>query len=483
MGQYTQENRLLKIKTPFADDYRLLNTRKGAEALSELFKFEAELLHEEKAGWTVPEVVDQRKILGQGVSILIDQKDGRGRLLNGIVSEFSQGSRGIDFSHYWITIVPTVWILTQVFQSRIFQQKTVPSILKDVFKDFDASMVWELDYEYKARNYCVQYRESDFDFASRLMEEEGIYYYFEHTANSHKMIVSDKPRFARNCPGKSDVTFSHEVTDDKFETQIHSWETNYRLQTGMVSFRDHHIQQPGKKLASTSATKFQIRDNGTWEFYDYPGGYSRKFDGIGPTGEKTASDLDNIVPDGNRTATTAMEVLDARFMLGTGTSDVPSLTSGHKIKMASHPVSELNGEYVLTRVEHTAYQNPAYDAVAEKEQGYSNEFEGLAHGRAGAVPFRPERVTPKPVVHGAQTATVVGPAGEEIYTDDYGRVKVQFFWDRDGEADGTDSCWLPVAQTWAGNGWGSMFIPRIGMEVIVHFLEGDPDSPIVDGCV
>jgi len=483
MGQYTQDNRLLQIKTPFADNYLLLNTLKGSEAISELFEFRAEVLHEEKPGWTVPEVVDQRKILGKGVSILIDQKDGRGRLLNGIVSEFSQGSRGIDFSHYWITIVPAVWILTQIFQSRIFQQKTVPLILKDVFKAFDSGIVWELDYEYKARNYCVQYRESDFAFASRIMEEEGIYYYFDHTEDGHKMIVSDKPRFGRNCPGKSDITFSHEVTDDKFETQIHSWETNYRLRTGVVSFRDHHIQQPGKRLAVTSATKFQIGDNGTWEFYDYPGGYSRKFDGIGPTGEKTASDLDNIVPDGNRTAATAMEVLDARYMLGTGTSDVPSLTSGHKFKMISHPVRELNGEYVLTRVEHTAFQNPSYDDELAKKQGYSNEFEGLAHGRAGAVPFRPERVTPKPIVYGAQTATVVGPSGEEIYTDEYGRVKVQFFWDRDGQADGTDSCWLPVAQTWAGNRWGSIFIPRIGMEVIVHFLEGDPDNPIVDGCV
>ncbi|MEQ1761776.1 MAG: type VI secretion system tip protein TssI/VgrG [Pyrinomonadaceae bacterium] len=483
MGQYTQENRLLKITTPFDDDYLLLNTVKGSEAISELFAFRAELLHEEKAGWTVAEVVDQKKILGQPVSIQVDQKDGRGRMLNGIVSEFSQGSRGIDFSHYWITIVPKTWILTQNSQSRIFQQKTIPSILKEVFADFDSMMVWELEYDYKPRNYCVQYRESDFDFASRLMEEEGIYYFFEHTEDKHKMIVSDKPRFTRDCPGKCDVTFSHEVTDGAFETQIHSWETNYRLQTGVVSFRDHHIQQPNKKLAVTSATKFQIGENGNWELYDYPGGYSRKFDGIGPTGDKTAADLDNIVPDGNRTATTAMEVLDARYMLGTGSSDVPSLTGGHKFKMVSHPISELNGEYVLTKVVHTAYQNPAYDAEATKEQGYSNEFEGLAHGRPGAVPFRPERVTPKPIVHGAQTAYVVGPSGEEIYTDELGRIKVQFFWDREGKTDGTDSCWLPVAQTWAGNGWGSMFIPRVGMEVIVHFLEGNADCPIVDGCV
>lgn len=483
MAHFTQENRLLKITTPLDDDFLLLNTLEGSEAISELFSFKLELLHEEKEGWEVPELVDEKKILGQPVSVLLNQKDGRERMLNGIVSEFSRGTRTMHFSHYWITVVPKTWILTQNSQSRIFQQKTVPTILKEVFANFDNMMVWELEYDYKPRNYCVQYRESDFDFASRLMEEEGIYYYFEHVEDKHTMIVSDKPRFSRDCPGKNEITYSYVVTEGNFETRIIRWETNYRLQNGVVAFRDHHIQQPNKKLASTAATKFQIGENGDWELYDYPGGYARKFDGIDQTGGKNEADLNNIVPDGNRTAQTAMEILDARHVVGTGTTDVPSFTSGHRFKMVSHPVTALNGEYVLTSIRHRGFQSPAYDDEISKQEGYVNEFEALAHGRQGAVPFRPQRVTPKPIVYGAQTAYVVGPDGEEIYTDDYGRVKVQFHWDREGKTDGSDSCWLPVAQTWAGNGWGSMFIPRIGMEVIVHFLEGDPDSPIVDGCV
>lgn len=483
MANFTQENRLLKITTPLDDDFLLLNTLEGSEAISELFSFKLELLHEEKDGWEVPELIDEKKILGQPVSVRLSQNDGRERMMNGIVSEFSRGTRTMHFSHYWISVVPKVWILTQNSQSRIFQQKTVPTILKEVFANFDNMMVWELEYDYKPRNYCVQYRESDFDFASRLMEEEGIYYYFEHVEDKHTMIVSDKPRFSRDCPGKNEITYSYVVTEGNFETRIIRWETNYRLQNGVVAFRDHHIQQPNKKLASTAATKFQIGENGDWELYDYPGGYARKFDGIDQTGGKNEADLNNIVPDGNRTAQTAMEILDARHVVGTGTTDVPSFTTGHRFKMVSHPVTALNGEYVLTSVRHQAFQSPAYDDEISKQQGYLNDFEALAHGRQGAVPFRPQRVTPKPIVYGAQTAYVVGPDGEEIYTDDYGRVKVQFHWDREGKTDGSDSCWLPVAQTWAGNGWGSMFIPRIGMEVIVHFLEGDPDSPIVDGCV
>lgn len=360
---------------------------------------------------------------------------------------------------------------------------TVPSILKEVLADHSSMIIWELDYQYEPRNYCVQYRESDFDFASRLMEEEGIYYYFEHVDDKHTMIVSDKPRFSRNCPGNNKLTYSFAVTEGTVEGHISHWDTEYNLQSGMISFRDHNIQQPNKKLATTSSTKFQIAENNNWEVYDYPGGYARKFDGIGPGGGANAADLGKIIPDGNRTAQTAMEVLDAKFELSKGSSDVSTLTPGHKFIQQKNPVASCNGEYVITSVRHEMRQNPEYVADNPTAEPYTNEFTALAHGRPGTVPFRPPQVTKKPVVYGGQTAYVVGPPGEEIYTDDYGRIKVQFFWDRDGKTDGSDSCWLPVAQTWAGNGWGTMFIPRVGMEVIVQFLEGNPDNPIVSGCV
>ncbi|MEO5860143.1 MAG: type VI secretion system tip protein TssI/VgrG [Pyrinomonadaceae bacterium] len=484
MANYTQENRLLRITSPaFDDDFLLMNSMTVSEGISQLYEMRVELLHEEPEGFAVPDVADHKSILGQPVSIEATQIDGQGRKFNGIVSEFARGSRGGGFTNYSMRVVPKVWIATQIIQSRIFQQKSVPSILMEVFAAFEGMVVWEFDYDYKARNYCVQYRESDFAFASRLMEEEGIYYYFEHVEDRHTMIVSDKPRFTKNCPGNNQIMFTYRVSDGEFQTHIREWDTEYKLQSGVVSYRDHHIQQPNKKLGVTSSTKFQISDNANWEVYDFPGGYGRKFDGVGPSGDKTESELGNIIPDGNRVADNTMGILDAQFELSKGEGDVASFTSGHKFSLTSHPIEDQNGEYVLVSIQHTARQSPAYGKDSPEEEPYLNEFTVLAHGRAGTVPFRPARVTPKPLVYGAQTAYVVGPDGEEIYTDEYGRIKVQFHWDRDGKTDGSDSCWLPVAQTWSGNGWGSMFIPRIGMEVIVHFLEGNPDSPIVDGCV
>ena len=262
MGQYTQAERLLKIKTPFEDDYLLIQSIEAVEEMSQLFEYHLELFHEEKEGWSIPEVIDPKKLLGQPVSIAVSQLDDRARFFHGIVNHFSQGGRDQHFTGYKMVVVPKVWILTQRSQSRIFQQKTVPAILKEVFSDFENQVIWEFEYEYKPRNYCVQYRETDFDFASRLMEEEGIYYYFEHSEDKHTLIVSDKPRFSRDCPGNAEVTSVYAATGGDFQSFIRDWTIEYKLASGAVSFRDHNIQQPGKKLGVTAATKFEIGENG-----------------------------------------------------------------------------------------------------------------------------------------------------------------------------------------------------------------------------
>ena len=486
MAKYTHAERSLRITTPFEDDYLLINSFTANEGISELFSLEVELLHEESGVWPDCDWIDPKKILGKSVGIIVSQGAEGGRYFNGIVSRFTQGVRSRRTSQYWITVVPAVWGFTQRVQSRIFQQKTVRSIIEEVFTGFEAGIKFELEYDYKPRNYCVQYRESDFDFVSRLMEEEGIYYFFEHTEDgAHKMIICDAPRFKLDCPGKSELKFLHTNTAGVFESYVSHWETDYRLGPGKISFRDHNIQQPGKNLAKIESTKFEVGGNMEWEVYDFPGGYARKFDGIKPQGVP-GDDLGNIDPDGQRTAENAMQVIDAQYMTGDGRSNCSSLTTGHRFKMKDHPIKALNGQYVLTSMTHTATQHPAYE---EGETGqdvpepYLNTFRALAHGRAEAVPFRPQQKTEKPLIHGSQTAVVVGTGDEEIFTDKYGRIKVQFFWDRQGQGDGLDSCWVPVAQAWAGNTWGSMFIPRVGMEVLVHFLEGNPDQPMVTGCV
>ena len=471
----------MQIFTPLGKDFLLINKLSASEGLSELFSFEVELLHEEDEEGYAPTLIDAHALLGQSVTVRITQRDGTTREFTGMVSQFSQGTRHTRFSFYYMTIVPHVWLLTQNFQSRIFQQKSVPDILKEVFTGFEVA--WEIQGNFAPRNYCVQYRETDFDFASRLMEEEGIYYYFEHTGGTHKLVVGNTPQSHRDCPSKSSIPFFIDVTRiEDFVTSINNWQTDYQLLTGKVTLWDHNFQLPTSNLAADKPSLFSVGDNQKLEFYDFPGGYSRKYDGISKDGGDQASELQKIFEDNRRTAEIRMQALDVRHKTASGNSDCSSMIAGYRFALTQHPNTEANGKYVITTIVHEAEQNPTYVTDEENGQPYQNTFHCIAHG-AGVPPFRPARKTAKPVIYGTQTATVVGPSGEEIFTDKYGRVKVQFDWDRQGKIDSNSSCWIRVAQSWASKRWGMMFIPRIGMEVVVHFLEGDPDQPIITGCV
>jgi type VI secretion system secreted protein VgrG len=476
-----QEGRLMRIATPLGEDYLLVNRFTAHEGLSQLFSIDVELLHEEDEAVYVPTKVDPKSLLGQGVSIAIAATDGSERQFTGMVNRFSQGNRDVRFSYYYIHIVPHIWLLTQSSQSRIFQQKNVPDILKKVFEGFQ--VVWELQGTYEPRNYCVQYRETDFDFASRLMEEEGIYYYFEHNEGEHKMIVADTPQSHRDCPGKSTIPFFVNVGDpDAFVGAVNTFLNDHKLQTGKVTLWDHNFQLPTNNLDLETPSRFSFGDSLKLEMYDFPGGYARKYDGIDKGGGEQASELNKVFNDRQHTVNIAMEGLDAEVAKATGTSDCCSVTAGYRFTLSNHPNSELNKIYTIVTATHTAEQNPSYVSNESVPRPYTNEFSCILHG-AGNPGFRPLPKTEKPVIQGSQTAVVVGPAGEEIFTDKYGRVKVQFHWDRERKLDAGSSCWVRVAQLWAGNKWGAMFIPRIGQEVVVSFLEGDPDQPIITGCV
>ena len=475
----TQDGRLLNITTPLGPDHLLLERFTAREAISELFHITAELLHEEESADLVPHVVDPTRILGQPVTIRIKTDDGTKRELSGMVSRFAQHNRDRRFTYYNIEIVPHVWLLTQKSQSRIFQQKSVPDILKTVFTGFQTK--YELQGTFEPRNYCVQYRETDFAFASRLMEEEGIFYFFEHSEGKHTMVFANTAQSNTECPSKSTAAFSiHPEGPTEFVGAIASFATEYRIQTGKVTLWDHNFQLPTNDLSHEKPSRYSYGDNQKLEMYDFPGGYARKFDGIDKAGGEQGGELQKIFADRQHTVTTMMEGLDSRTIVAEASSDVCSITPGYRFTLSNHPVSDTNGAYVITRVEHSAGQNPGYET--EAGGGYTNRFSCIRSG-AGMPTFRPEMKTPKPVVRGGQTAVVVGPAGEEIFTDKYGRVKVQFYWDREGQGNESSSCWIRVAQTWAGKRWGTMFIPRIGMEVVVDFLEGDPDQPIITGCV
>ena len=354
---------------------------------------------------------------------------------------------------------------------------------------FDRLQVkWKLNGKYEPRDYCVQYRETDFAFASRLMEEEGIYYYYEHSSDAHTLVVSDGPHGHVPVPWDSTIQYEPIVGGNRPDYRITEWVKTQELRSGKVAFWDHCFELPSDNLQTIESAPpvpvkvgqvdhhLQAPTNENLELYDWPGGYSQRFDGIDPSGGERPEEITKIFRDGERTAKLRMEEEAVRGLDIRGESDCRQLTAGHHFKLSNH--FNANGDYVLTRIEHQAKQ---YGLFHEEEIGpdYTNAFTAIPRG----IPFRPPHVTPKAVVHGTQTATVVGYPGEEISTDKYGRIKVQFPWDREGKRDLNSSCWVRVSQVHAGKRWGGIDVPRVGEEMIIAFEEGDPDRPIAIGRV
>lgn len=484
-GAITQENRLLKIKTPKAQDYLLLQSFNLVESISELPRAECVVLHDEGKEGYDPTLLDPKDVLGQNVTVYVTTEDQTTRYFHGMVNVCSQMDRDRRFTYYKLEVVPKIWLLTQTVNSRIFQHETVPQILEKVLGDIPHELQLGT-VDWKPRNYIVQYRESDFTFISRLMEEEGIFYYFKYTEDEHRMMICVDQQSHVEIPGKSEIDYRHKIEGDEFVATIYKMLIDYRLQAGKVTLRDHSFQKPKNNFEVSQPTRFKFGANDEVEKYHFPAVSTVKHDVIDKSQGERPNELQNMTDDIKRSVENKQQEIDSRHRVITGSSNVCILTAGHKFKLKNNPSRPLNGNYVLTSVRHNAVQSPMYDTDMP-EGGYWNEFECIAWGESSsgekAVPFRPARVTPKPMILTSQTATVVGPSGEEIYTDKFGRVKVQFHWDREGEFDPGSSCWARVSQNWAGNKWGGIFIPRIGMEVLVHFIEGDPDQPIITGCV
>jgi type VI secretion system secreted protein VgrG len=476
---YSQEERPLTVETPLGGDKLLLINFSGRESLSQLFEYHLDLM--------APNLEDVAfdKLLGQKVSVTLELPGNKERYFNGIVKRCSQGGRDTNFTHYRMELVPQFWLLTKTAQSRIFQHKTVEDILKKVLEGLDTT--WQIQGTFHPREYCVQYRETDFDFASRLMEEEGIYYYFEHTADGHKMVVANTPQsYADLVPGT--LTYEEMTGGVRKEDRVGEWEKEQELQSGKVALWDHCFEMPTKHLEAerivqdsvlvgTVTHKLKVAWTDKREIYDYPGGYAKRFDGITSSGGEQPSSLQNLFEDSPRTAAIRLQEQTTPSILIRGSSNCRQLVMGHKFTLKNH--FNANGKYLLTYVAHEASLSSHYRSGAEGEFTYTNNFVCIP----ADIVFRPPRRTKKPRVEGSQTAVVVGPAGEEIFTDKYSRVKVQFHWDREGKDDANSSCWVRVATLWAGKQWGMIHIPRIGQEVVVDFLEGDPDCPIIVGSV
>jgi type VI secretion system secreted protein VgrG len=481
MPPYTQTNRPLQVTTPLGDNVLLVTGFRGSEELSNLFSFEFTLIAENST------TIDFSKLVGNGIALSVATLGEGGatewRYINGICARFSQGNRNEEFTSYYAEVVPQVWLLTRRFQSRIFQQKSVPDILKEVLQGFDCD--FQLRGQYEHREYCVQYRETDFDFASRLMEEEGIFYFFKHTESVHKMIIADSSAAHIDVPGLTKAKYDVVEGGSPQADYIFEWRKTQSLRAAKYSLWDHTFQQPTKNLeakdsimasvqAGTVTHQLKGQASEPLEIYDFPGGYAVRFDGINPSGGEQPERLQKILDDNKRTVKLRMEAEAAQSLTIHGSSGCRNFVAGHKFTLDRH--FDGDGDYVLVSVTHEASIGSVYRTGSTGgDMTYSNAFTCIPY----QLPYRPPRRTPKPFVQGVQNALVTGPPGEEIFPDKYGRVKVQFYWDREGKKDANSSCWLRVGTLWAGQGWGSINIPRIGQEVIVAFVEGNPDEPVI----
>jgi type VI secretion system secreted protein VgrG len=457
----TQANREVAVTTALGADVLLFDRMSASEQLGRLSEYRVELLstrHDLK-------IAD---VLGKPMGIHLDLPGGEVRHFNGIVTRFASTGWHGSLSRYEATVHPWLWLLTRSSNCRIFQDKSVVDIVKAVCENPAYGGLVELSSDalsgtYPALPYCVQYRETDFNFVCRLLEHAGIYFYFTHDASAHTMVLADSYGAHSTIPGYKEVKFSGEAARGNLEEEaVHAWAAGGEIQTSSYLLNDFDFEKAaastsgGLRVTSTIAAAFGQQ---AYEMYDYPGGYV------------TAS-------DGTAMARARMEGLHGQCEEIAADANARGLFPGGLFALAEHPRDDQNREYLVTAAR---YQIVGDDYASGGSQPLDFRCEFRAVGKEHN--YRAPRSAVKPVVQGPQTAMVVGKSGEEIWTDKYGRVKVQFHWDREGEEDENSSCWVRVSQAWAGKGWGAMFIPRVGMEVVVDFLEGDPDRPLVTGCV
>lgn len=463
MALYTQTGRLISLTTPLGDDKLLLTGFTGHEAISRLFSFHASMLSEDTA-------IDFTQIIGASVTINVTLPDDSPRCFNGIVSQFTCTGKDGDMTRYELQMVPKLWTLTRYADCRIFHNKSVSEIVQSILDDRGIDFQPSLTGTYKPMEYCVQYRETDFNFISRLMEQYGIFYFFKHHDGQHTMILGDSSSAYQPCPGQSNVGFNLATGGLDAGDVVNAWSIGQELRSGKHSLTDYNFTTSTISLFAFESTIYSVGGNDSMEIFDYPG-------------------LHGTASDGTALAKVRMEEEEAIHKVAHGASVCRNFTTGYKFELTDHPLDAMNTCYLLTEIEHLASVGGTYRDESSAEDNYSNHFTCIPAN----VAFRPARLTPKPFVQGPQTAQVVGKSsdqdsaddqssggdGEEIWVDKWGRVLVQFPWDR---AKAT-SCWMRVSQDWAGAGWGMFSVPRVGQEVIVSFLEGDPDRPIITGRV
>jgi type VI secretion system secreted protein VgrG len=444
----------MEVTTPLGDDVLLFHGMHAREELSRLNHYMLDLLSPRSD-------INVDDILGKNVTVKLALPDDSTRYFNGYVTRFSQQGTFGRYHRYVAEVRSWLWFLTRTADCRIFQEMKVPDILKAVFDDHEtADVAFELTNAYRKWNYCVQYRETDFNFVSRLMEHEGICFYVRHTDGHHTLVLTDSTSKHTPSPGYEEISFipPERLVRPELE-HISTWEFSREVQPGAYVHDDYDLERPSVKLRTQKVVPRSYAPS-NYEVFDYPGFYLQK-------------------PDGEHYATVRIDEFGTQFETARGVTNAKGVCVGSLFTLDACPRADQNCEHLVVAANYDL-EYSGYEGMPQGEgTSYRCHFAAMPTGQQ----FRPRRTTPKPFVQGPQTAVVVGPAGDEIYTDQYGRVKVQFHWDRRGKRDENSSCWIRVSHPWAGKGWGSVSTPRIGQEVIVDFLEGDPDQPIITGRV
>lgn len=468
VAEFTQANRRLQLQTPLGEDELLLQRMVVEEAICESFVISLDVK-------SVNDAIDPAKILGQNVTAVALDSDDKPRYFNGYVNRFVYKGESDRFTDYSLEVTPWWAHLKRRSDCRIFQDMTVKQVIESVFQDsgiavFDTS---GLKANYPSKTYCTQYNETDFNFVSRLMEQAGIFYFFNHENGKHTMVLADSIQAYQVCEQDKVNMITPNVSIDQTDDLL-SWEHGYTLVANRYDARDFDLLKPGSIPDGNETTTLKYDLVKGFQHFAYPVG----IDTNKPTDAAKPGEAPEVIKAWTKTR---IEHEEASHEQVKGSGKVRSFSPGYKFTVDQHLTSsELNREYVLTRVTHTADTGEfVSNASGEAPTLYKNTFT--------CVPakwvFRPALRTAKPRVYGPQTAFVTGPSGEEVFADKLGRVKVQFHWDRVGKADANTTCWLRVAQTMAGPGFGASFLPRIGHEVVVQFLEGDPDRPLITGQV
>ncbi len=456
-------NHPMKLATSLGDEL-MFKSMDATEELGRMFEFNVEALAD--SGTIRPD-----DLLGKPATVSVELDDKQTRYFHGLICAIETGHATQRQFQYRLSLRPWLWMLTRRTDTRVFQKLTVVDILKKVFEPFNPKVQFDaLTGTFPKYDYCVQYRESDFNFISRLMEQEGIYYYFKHTSADHTMVLVNAP----NAHGTY-LTFESFVFRDSIDAAldfegITEWRTRREIQSGQVVLRDYDFIKPSSVIQALAKSERKGALD-KLEVYDYPGRHT-----FAETGE--AAEID-------RYSRLRMEELQARYVRVDGAGAARGMACGHKFNLLDHPRDDQNQGYLVVSTRHvmrlSGYESgsSAADALEQSQTTFRCFFSAVPDTEI----FRSACTSEKPVVSGLHTAVVVGPSADEIHTDEYGRVRVQFHWDRLGKKDVNSSCWVRVSSPWAGKGWGGISLPRIGQEVVVDFLGGDPDKPLITGRV